>query len=116
MHARQPNGRDEQTGGEHDAERMLHGVRQGYRWASDHGAGQDLAPGTLHVQPLFPGAGHAQFFRARRTAVLRTGLPQPVLAQMRLLQRTHTRRKHSAFENGTVPIIFDACGGVGTCG
>lgn len=93
MHARESDRRDEQTGREHDTEGLLYGVRQSNRRASDHGAGQDMAPGTLYLQPLFPGAGHPELFRTRGTAVLRTGLPQPVLAAVRLLQRAHIRRK-----------------------
>jgi hypothetical protein len=68
-------------------------MRQSHRWSSDNGFGQDLAPGALHLQPLQPRIGHAKLLRTRRTAVLRTGLPQSVLAQMRVLQRTHIRRK-----------------------
>lgn len=54
----------------------------------DHGAGPHLAPGALHVRALQPGAGHTELLRARRAAVLRARLPQPVLAEMRVLQRT----------------------------
>lgn len=100
LYARQSDRRDEQTRREHDAEGLLHRVRQGHRRPSDHGPGQDVAPGALHVQPLFPGAGHQELLRTRRPAVLRTGLPQPVLAEMRLLQRAHTGRKDFFFLGG----------------
>lgn len=93
LHAREPDGRDEQTGREYDAEGLLHRVRQGHRRPGDHGAGQDLASRAFHLQPLFPRAGHAQLLRARGTTILRARLSQPVLAQMRVLQRTHTGRK-----------------------
>ena len=60
----------------------------------------------LLVRPLPPRAGHRQLFRARRPAVLRGLLPQPVLAAMRLLQRTHPRRKDAATAHGGSPLFF----------
>lgn len=93
LHAREPDGRDEQAGREHNSEGLLHGVRQGDRRPGDHGAGQDMASGALYMLALLAGAGYTQFLRARRPAVLRTGLPRPVLAPVRVLQRAHIGRK-----------------------
>lgn len=93
LHARESDRRNEQTRREHDTERMLHRVRQGHRRSSDNGPGQDVAPGALYMHPLLPGVGHPELLRTRRTAVLRTRLSQPVLAQMRVLQRADTGRK-----------------------
>lgn len=73
-------------------------------WLSpgDHGVGPHLAPGALHVRALQPGTRHEELLRARWKAVLRAWLPQPVLTEMRLLQRPDSRRQCPQYLNNCV--------------
>ncbi len=68
------------------------------------GFGTDVASGALCLLALSPGAGHAELFRTRRTALLRARLPPPLFAALRLLQRTHFRCKTTA--QPTVSYVF----------